>query len=313
MSTIAELLRASGLAAVDARVLLRYALDVDDVYLIAHAGDTVDEPLATKFRALVARRAAGEPVAYITGEREFYGHAFTVSPAVLIPRPETELLVELALERLSRDASGTVLDLGTGSGCIAISIALARPAARVIACDRSAAALAVARENAARLNTRNVVLLASDWFAALHERFDVIVANPPYVAIGDVHLTQGDLRFEPPSALATGGDGFAEEHERRLQVLEKERARRACGQGQSHIVRHWCRLREQREIRQSSVAESPFPEVGPPVVRSFSRILGSDPGQSDCGGCHQHNRSDYRQDKQSIHNLGRVPVVPLIR
>lgn len=210
MNTIAELLRASGLAAVDARVLLRYALGVDDVYLIAHAGDTVDEPLATKFRALVARRAAGEPVAYITGEREFYGHAFTVSPAVLIPRPETELLVELALERLPRDASGTVLDLGAGSGCIAISIALARPAARVTACDRSAAALAVARENAARFNSRNVVLLASDWFAAIHERFDVIVANPPYVAIGDMHLTQGDLRFEPPSALATGGDGFAE-------------------------------------------------------------------------------------------------------
>ena len=279
MSTIAELLRASGLAAVDARVLLRYALDVDDVYLIAHAGDTVDEPLATKFRALVARRAAGEPVAYITGEREFYGHAFTVSPAVLIPRPETELLVELALERLSRDASGTVLDLGTGSGCIAISIALARPAARVIACDRSAAALAVARENAARLNTRNVVLLASDWFAALHERFDVIVANPPYVAIGDVHLTweneahlevteaKGELELVFPEVSI-----LAEPHVAVVDSVADKKGTRATAEeylkflstkeGQEVIAKHFHRP-SNAEVLAASAASFPAVELFP--------------------------------------------------
>lgn len=210
MNTIAELLRASGLAAVDARVLLRHTLGVDDVYLIAHANDTVNEPLAARFRALAARRAAGEPVAYITGEREFYGHVFKVSPAVLIPRPETELLVELALERLPLDRPARVLDLGTGSGCIAISIALARLAVHVTACDLSADALSVARENAAQLAARNVTLMTSDWFVAIDCRYDVIVANPPYVAEGDAHLSEGDLRFEPPAALASGADGFAD-------------------------------------------------------------------------------------------------------
>ena len=146
-------------------------------------------------------------MAYLVGEREFYDHVFKVTPAVLIPRPETELLVELALQHQPKN----LLDLGTGSGCIAISIALALPAARVTALDRSDAALAVARENAAVLKARNVTLLCGEWFEAVRgQRFDTIVANPPYVADGDAHLTQGDLRFEPASALAAGVDGLAD-------------------------------------------------------------------------------------------------------
>jgi release factor glutamine methyltransferase len=203
--TIVDLMRGSAIDAIDARVLLRATLAVNDAYLIAHANDEVSAQHEAQFRALAARRAAGEPVAYIVGEREFYEHVFKVSPAVLIPRPETELLVELVLQR----EPCRVLDLGTGSGCIAISIALAWPAAQVTALDQSAQALVVARENAKRLNACNVTFGISDWFDALkNQRYDIIVSNPPYVAAGDAHLTQGDPRFEPPPALASGVDGL---------------------------------------------------------------------------------------------------------
>ncbi len=209
MQTIAELARNSGLDALDARVLLRATLGVSDAFLIAHAGDTVGALQTAQFRAAVARRAAGEPIAYIVGEREFYGRVFKVSPAVLIPRPETELLVEVALQHLPRNERHKVLDLGTGSGCIAVSIALERNGTQVTASDLSAAALEVARLNAQRLGAGNVDFAAGAWFSAVHgERFDVIVSNPPYVAAGDTHLAQGDLRFEPPAALAAGADGL---------------------------------------------------------------------------------------------------------
>ena len=208
--TIVDLLHAgvlSGMAPIDVRVLLRATLGVNDAYLIAHAGDEVSAQHAAQFRVLAARRAAGEPVAYIVGEREFYAHVFKVTPAVLIPRPETELLVELALSRNPKN----ILDLGTGSGCIAISIALSQPSARVTALDRSDAALAVARQNAALLKACNVTFLSSDWFDAVRGQcFDIIVSNPPYVAADDAHLMQGDLRFEPACALAAGVDGLAD-------------------------------------------------------------------------------------------------------
>lgn len=213
MSTIAALMKRSALAPVDARVLMRATLGVNDAYLIAHADDELSAQHAARFCALAAQRAAGEPVAYLVGERAFYAHVFKVTRAVLIPRPETELLVDLALQSLQplQSKPSRVLDLGTGSGCIALSIALARPGAQVTALDRSAAALAVARENAARLNARNVGFQTSDWFEAVQDqRYDMIVANPPYVAVDDVHLTQGDLRFEPASALAAGADGLAD-------------------------------------------------------------------------------------------------------
>lgn len=207
MNSIAELLREPPIAALDARVLLRTVLGVNDAYLIAHARDELSAEQAARFHALTARRAAGEPVAYIVGEREFFGHGFKVTPAVLIPRPETELLVELALALQPQ----RVLDLGTGSGCIAISIALLMPPALVTAVERSEAALAVARENAARLHARNVEFRQGNWYDALRgERFDLIVANPPYVAEGDAHLLQGDLPFEPSAALVSGDNGLAD-------------------------------------------------------------------------------------------------------
>ncbi len=194
---------------VDARVLLCHILRRESAYLAAHPEAPLTPEQAADFAGLVARRAAGEPVAYLTGEREFFGHRFKVSPAVLIPRPETEGLVERALEHLAPDRASTVLDLGTGSGCIAISIAFARPQARVHALDCAADALAVARENAARLGASNVRFSPSDWFSAVAgEAFDTIVANPPYIAKGDPHLTEGDLRFEPSSALVAGRDGL---------------------------------------------------------------------------------------------------------
>jgi release factor glutamine methyltransferase len=159
------------------------------------------------YSADVARLLAGEPLAYVLGEQPFREHAFRVTPDVLIPRPDTEVLVACALEAIAEDRTGRILDLGTGSGCIAISIAFERPACEVVAVDASAAALAVARDNAARLDAGNVRFVESDWYAALEgERFDLIVSNPPYVAAGDPHLA--DLAHEPRSALVAGADGL---------------------------------------------------------------------------------------------------------
>jgi release factor glutamine methyltransferase len=181
----------------------------DAAYLAANPDAGLSEAGQHAFEALVARRAAGEPVAYLTGEREFFSLNFSVAPAVLIPRPETELLVELALECIPAAAPCRVLDLGTGSGCVAISIARHRPRTRVTATDRSPDALEIAAQNARALGVPNVDFRFGDWFGAVGgERFDVIVSNPPYIARDDPHLHQGDLRFEPRHALAAGADGL---------------------------------------------------------------------------------------------------------
>jgi release factor glutamine methyltransferase len=196
-------------ARLEAQYLLQHALQKPRAWLLAHADEPVDADRYAAYAALLQRRLGGEPVAYILGEREFYGLNFKVTPATLIPRPETELLVELALERLAPDAACRLLDLGAGSGAIALSIAHARPKIEVVAVDASAAALQVARENAARLGIANVSFLHGDWYAPLADQcFQFIVSNPPYVAAGDPHLHQGDLRFEPGSALASGADGL---------------------------------------------------------------------------------------------------------
>ena len=194
----------------DAQVLLGFALDVSRAWLTTHTDQAADSDAAARFRSLVALRASGHPVAYLVGVKEFYGLAFRVTPDVLIPRAETEELVDAALERLPQGEISKVLDLGTGSGCIAITIARHRLAARVTAVDSSISALALARQNAVALDVA-VEFLESDWFAALGGRhFDLIVANPPYVAADDPHLRRGDLRFEPRPALAAGSDGLAE-------------------------------------------------------------------------------------------------------
>jgi release factor glutamine methyltransferase len=195
-------------ARIEARALFAHALKVDHAWLIGHDRDTPMPAQQQIIEILIARRAAGEPVAYIVGEREFFGHRFSVTPDVLIPRPETELLVEATLERLPKDRPAKILDIGTGSGSIAISLALARPDCTVTAVDASPAALGVAAANAASLQAR-VEFLSSDWFSGLQGRqFDVIVSNPPYVAQDDVHLSLGDLPYEPRSALVSGSDGL---------------------------------------------------------------------------------------------------------
>ncbi len=260
MTTIAAALAAARekLPGFEARLLLGHVLQQPSVWLLTHDDGVLDETALQVFNALITRRHAGEPVAYLLGHREFFGRDFVTAPGVLIPRPETELLVDIALKKLgagettdeppaqqegagqnpvlfavdalqggraknallavadgetptgTETASNTpqILDLGTGTGCIAITLALECPQVRVTAVDASAAALAIAKENAQQLNA-TVRFLQSDWYAGVEdETFDLIVSNPPYIAVADTHLAQGDLRFEPPAALASGADGL---------------------------------------------------------------------------------------------------------
>lgn len=192
----------------DADILLAHVLGRPRSYLLAWPERELSPSQWAAFQALVERRAHGEPVAYLTGSREFFGLDLAVSNAVLIPRPETELLVEAALERLPGGPC-MVADLGSGSGAIALAIAKMRPKARVVAVDASRQALEVARTNAERLDLRNVELREGDWCKGLaDERFDMIVSNPPYLCEDDPHLARGDVRFEPAMALASGVDGL---------------------------------------------------------------------------------------------------------
>ena len=214
MSTVRSLLAShDALASDDARreaeILLGHALDKSRAWLYAHGDDEISDVAAETFRSLLKQRAAGTPVAYLIGHREFWTLKFVVTPAVLIPRPETELLVELALRHIPQSEKVDIVDLGTGSGAIALSIARERPQSRVVATDASEEALSVARINAAGLGIGNVEFIRSDWFDGLSRMmFDVIVSNPPYIASNDNHLSQGDLRFEPRDALASGIDGL---------------------------------------------------------------------------------------------------------
>nr|WP_227494520.1 peptide chain release factor N(5)-glutamine methyltransferase [Ramlibacter pallidus] len=196
-----------GLARLDAQLLLLHVLERpagDRAWLIAHDGDALPAPAQERFAALCARRAAGEPVAYLTGEKEFFGLALQVDARVLVPRPDTETLVEWALEVLRPVAAPRVIDLGTGSGAIALALQSARPDARVEAVDRSEAALAVARANGQRLGLA-VHFRQARWLEGA-EAYDLVVSNPPYVAAADPHLAA--LRHEPLEALAAGADGL---------------------------------------------------------------------------------------------------------
>ena len=206
-ATIGALQTALPLGPLENRIVLCHALGITRVGLITQSARVLSPAEAQLLGALVERRLQGEPIAYIVGKREFFGLDFYVTGAVLIPRPDTELLVELALDRLP--AKGRVLDMGTGSGAIAVAIAYTRGDAHVTALDVSEAALEVARGNAVANGTR-VRFLQSDWFSAVGaEQFDLIVSNPPYIAKGDAHLSQGDLRFEPAGALTDHGDGLS--------------------------------------------------------------------------------------------------------
>ncbi|MFJ3057810.1 peptide chain release factor N(5)-glutamine methyltransferase [Herbaspirillum sp. NPDC087042] len=207
--TLATVLKTAPLEPLENRILLCHALRLTRVQLITQSERRLDVAEADALAALLARRLQGEPIAYIVGLREFYGLDFRVTPDVLIPRPDTELLVELAMERLPQ--RGSLLDMGTGSGAIAVAIAHTRPDASVTALDASAAALDIARGNAAAHHT-SVTLLLSDWYQALPagQTFDVIASNPPYIVAGDQHLSQGDLRFEPVDALTDHADGLSD-------------------------------------------------------------------------------------------------------
>lgn len=223
-------------AKLEAQLLLEHVLNVSHAWLITHSDDEIQSEAYSHYETLIERRVTGEPIAYILGEREFYGLKLRVTADTLIPRADTETLVEAALTMISQtdnDASSStlrkensnekekmdshsrgstapsVLDLGTGSGAIALAIAKNRPYAQITAVDASKAALDIAIENAQTLKISNIRFMQSDWYAAVgNETFDVIVTNPPYIQENDIHLNQGDLRFEPISALASGQDGL---------------------------------------------------------------------------------------------------------
>ncbi len=215
--TLLQWQRTAGLPPLEARMLLSHVLQVAPAWVVAHDETVLDDVPKRHLDALAERRRQGEPMAYLVGEKEFWGMTFRVTPDVLIPRPETETLVEAALRFIPPNQEMRVLDLGTGSGAIAIAIASERPQARLLAADVSAAALRAAGENATRLLKQEAARIAwrqSDWFAAIPvpqrdpERFAVIVSNPPYIAAAATHLGEGDVRFEPRGALIGGASGW---------------------------------------------------------------------------------------------------------
>lgn len=261
-ATLGEALRlAQGrIERIDARVLLREAAGVNTATLAAFPERALSSDAAGVFVDWLKRREAGEPVAYLTGEREFFGRVFRVSPSTLIPRPETEMLVELALGAIEPLSKPRVLDLGTGSGAIAVSIALERPDAEVSAVDISPAAIDIARSNALAQGAA-VRCLTGSWFQPVAaERFDCIVSNPPYIAEHDPHLGQGDLRFEPISALASGSSGLDD-------------IRRIVSASRQHLLPGGCLLLE-HGYDQASAVRALLTEAGFNAVRSWEDLAG---------------------------------------
>jgi len=235
-ASVAALAQRFGLSRMEASALAGHALGKSRAWMAAHERDVLADEEAARVAALLRLRSEGQPLSYITGSREFYGLALRVTPDVLIPRPETELLVDLALARIRAAPSRRwrVLDLGTGSGAVAVAVAANAPQVEVWAVDRDPAALAVARDNAAH-HGAGIRLVHSDWFSSLgEERFDLVLSNPPYVADGDRHLDQGDLRFEPRGALCGGSDGL---DALRLIVAQ---APRSLYSGAQLLVEHGC-------------------------------------------------------------------------
>ena len=209
-----SILGASEEARTDAEILLAFLLKRSKAYLYTHPEEILSETEINLFNELIEKRRQGMPIAYLTGTREFWSLPLKVSEATLIPRPETELLVELTLDLLGSIESAQILDLGTGTGAIALALAKEKPNWKILACDKSDEALQIAKENAHQLQITNVEFIHSDWFTAIPiaTQFHGIVSNPPYIASDDPHLEQGDLRFEPVSALASGQDGLRDLH-----------------------------------------------------------------------------------------------------
>ena len=250
-ATVHHVLRAAAarIDRIDAELLLLHVLGKPRSWLFGHDTDALDMGDVAAFEALIARREGGEPVAYLTGRRGFWTLGLAVTPATLIPRPDTELLVERALERLPRDAAARIADLGTGSGAIALALAKERPRVRVVATDASEAAVAIARANAAENGIDNTEFRHGSWFAPLAgECFDVIASNPPYIEADDPHLGEGDLRFEPITALASGGDGLDD-----LRVI--------IGEATSHLIEHGWLLVE-HGWNQGAAVRALFVEAG---------------------------------------------------
>ncbi|RTZ45731.1 peptide chain release factor N(5)-glutamine methyltransferase [Candidimonas sp. SYP-B2681] len=267
METLRGVSLASKLPRLERQMLWQHVLQVPRSWLIAHDTDPLSSETVARFRALEAQRLAGAPMAYILGRREFMGHDFDVSPAVLIPRPETELLVETALASLKAHKAPRVLDLGTGSGAIAISLALECPHATVVATDLSPDALAVARQNAARLGAR-VEFFSGSWYDALsgHKFFDLIVSNPPYISACDSHLQEGDLRFEPVTALTDGADGLSA-----LRTIAQGAGQWLTPQGELYMEHGW----DQAQVVQDLLRSSGFTQIASlPDLAGIDRVTG---------------------------------------
>jgi len=213
----------SGSALLETEILLAHALECNRTYLRTWPEQKLTPEQQAQFQQFISRRATGEPIAYITGKREFWDMTLQVTPDTLIPRPETEHLVELALEKIPPGSRWQVADLGTGCGAIALAIARERPQCKIFATDQSTAALTVAQDNARHLGIKNISFTQGDWFEAIsaqrerqgeeqqiEQRFEMIVSNPPYIHPDDQHLGQGDLRYEPVQALCSKPDGLAD-------------------------------------------------------------------------------------------------------
>jgi len=209
LSAAEQLAQLSDSPQLDAEVLLAHSLNKNRTWLVTWPDKDLNSDQLDAFDALLLRRKNGEPIAHITGTREFWSLPLNVTPETLIPRPDTELLVEQVLLAFPADKPVTLVDLGTGSGAIALAIASERPEWRIIATDQSIGALEVAKKNAEQLNIRNVEFRQGSWFEPLNNVIaDIIVSNPPYIPRQDPHLSSGDVRFEPMSALASGEDGL---------------------------------------------------------------------------------------------------------
>ena len=196
-------------ARLEAEILLAHTLEKQRSYIRAYPETRLSQTQSTTLETILQRRLQGEPIAYITGHREFWSLDLITTEHTLIPRPETELLVELTLKNIPASDKMLIADLGTGSGAIALSIARERPQCTIIATDVSAATLEIAKQNADNLQLNNIQFFCGDWFNALpQKKYDIIVSNPPYIPTNDDHLKQGDIRFEPEIALSSGVDGL---------------------------------------------------------------------------------------------------------